>query len=407
MQNPNVKAAREQADVRIRDWSNAGLKILKPTAGGLTAIPTTFALTKQGDDAVAAVDDLVEMVAANGFDYRAEAEATVEAMRTTMLGIATVTVLIGLSLAAAFAFSFSRPISAAMQVAERVAEGNLSDRINLGRRDELGRLLKSLAIMQANLKARADEELTLMSSKDQTAAEQLNRRKRIEAEIEAFRSTVTSVLTNTDRMTGELTETAQTLSSIARAAGQQSAETASTADATSANVQTVAAATSQLGDSVQAIKGKIHDATQIVQRASGMAGKANETMGALASSAQHIDEVVGFIRNIAGQTNLLALNATIEAARAGEDLRWSRPKSRRSRSRPQRQPRKSHLKSPRCNRRPSKPSTMLEPSQLSWLISTASRLRLPPQSTSRMSRRRTYPGISGRRLRGLPASRKA
>src|SRR5205807_2315897 len=49
-----------------------------------------------------------------------------------------------------------------------------------------------------------------------------------------------------------------------------------------------------------------------------MAGTANETIRALASAAQHIDEVVGFIRNIAGQTNLLALNATIEAARAGE-----------------------------------------------------------------------------------------
>ena len=41
-------------------------------------------------------------------------------------------------------------------------------------------------------------------------------------------------------------------------------------------------------------------------------------MGMLASAAQRIDEVVGFIRSIAGQTNLLALNATIEAARAGE-----------------------------------------------------------------------------------------
>jgi methyl-accepting chemotaxis protein len=41
-------------------------------------------------------------------------------------------------------------------------------------------------------------------------------------------------------------------------------------------------------------------------------------MGMLATAAQRIDEVVGFIRNIAGQTNLLALNATIEAARAGE-----------------------------------------------------------------------------------------
>jgi methyl-accepting chemotaxis protein len=318
MQHPNVKAARELAEVRISNWSNAVLKILKPTAGGLTEIPTTFVAMKQGDDAAATVDDLVETVAANGFDYRAEAETTVASLRTTMLGIAIGTVLIGLSLAAGFAYSFSGSISAAMKVAERVAAGNFTDQINVRRRDELGRLLRSLAAMQANLKARADQELTLMSSKDQTAAEQLNRRKHIESEIEAFRSCVASVLTNTDRMTGELTETAQTLSSIARAAGKQSIETASTADATSVNVQTVATATSQLGDSVQAIKGKIQDATQIVQRASGMAGRANETIGALASSAQHIDEVVGFIRNIAGQTNLLALNATIEAARAGE-----------------------------------------------------------------------------------------
>src|SRR4051794_26713825 len=62
MQHPDVKAAREHAELRIRDWSTAVLKILKPTAGGLAEIPTTFAATKQGDDAAAKVDDLVEMV---------------------------------------------------------------------------------------------------------------------------------------------------------------------------------------------------------------------------------------------------------------------------------------------------------------------------------------------------------
>jgi methyl-accepting chemotaxis protein len=80
----------------------------------------------------------------------------------------------------------------------------------------------------------------------------------------------------------------------------------------------VAEAASQLGDSVQAIQSQVQDATTTVQRASGMAVAANETIGALARAAQQIDEVVGFIRTIAGQTNLLALNATIEAARAGE-----------------------------------------------------------------------------------------
>jgi methyl-accepting chemotaxis protein len=172
--------------------------------------------------------------------------------------------------------------------------------------------------MQAGLKARAEEDSALMSSKDQANSEQVSRRTRMEGEIEAFRSTITSVLTNADAMTGQLTETARTLSSIAQAAGQQSIETASSAEETSVNVQTVSTAAGQLGESVQAIEGQLHEATSIVRRASSMADDANETMGALASAAQRIDEVVGFIRNIAGQTNLLALNATIEAARAGE-----------------------------------------------------------------------------------------
>jgi len=120
--------------------------------------------------------------------------------------------------------------------------------------------------MQASLKARKDDELALISGKDQTHAEQVSRRQRIEAEIEAFRSTFTTALANTDRMTGTLTETAETLASIARAAGRQSTEAASTADQTSANVQMVATAAGQLGESVQGVKSKVQDAVAIVQR---------------------------------------------------------------------------------------------------------------------------------------------
>jgi methyl-accepting chemotaxis protein len=212
----------------------------------------------------------------------------------------------------------SKPIFAAMHIAGRVASGTFTDRIEVRRRDELGNLLKSLGVMQASLKARADEDLALMSSKDNENAEQVSRRARMETEIEAFRSTITSVLTDSDAVTGELTQTARTLSSIALAAGQQSIGTASSAEETSVNVQTVSTAAGQLGESVQAIERQLNEATGIVRRASSMAGEANETMGMLATAAQRIDEVVGFIRGIAGQTNLLALNATIEAARAGE-----------------------------------------------------------------------------------------
>jgi methyl-accepting chemotaxis protein len=314
----DVTVALDRAENHLRAWSDAELKVLKPQAGGLTELPAAFVVAQKGDEAVASLDDLVEVVAAYGFGFRTEAEAAVAAARSTMITLTIGTALIGLILALAFAYSMSKPIFAAMHVAERVAAGIFTDQIMVRRRDELGRLLKSLAVMQTNLKARADEDIALMSTKDQMTSEQVSRRQRIEAEVAAFRSAITSALASADTMTGKLTETARTLSSIAHAAGQQSTEMASAADVTSTNVQTVAAAADQLGESVQTITAQLHDATGVVQRASVMAGEANETIGALASAARHIDEVVGFIRNIAGQTNLLALNATIEAARAGE-----------------------------------------------------------------------------------------
>jgi methyl-accepting chemotaxis protein len=179
VQSASVKTAREKAEAGLRGWSGAGLKILKPAPGGLAEIPTTFSLMQQGDEAAASLDDLVELVAAYGFDYRTEAEASVAEARTAMLGIALGTAFVGIIIAIAFAYSLSKPISAAVRIAERVASGNFADDITVRRRDELGRLLKSLAVMQASLRARADQDLALMSSKDETHAQQFNRRQRI------------------------------------------------------------------------------------------------------------------------------------------------------------------------------------------------------------------------------------
>ena len=73
----DVNTALERTETALRDWSETGLKIVKPQAGGVTALPMLFSVTQKGDAAAAAVDDLVEMVAAYGFDVRTEAEATV------------------------------------------------------------------------------------------------------------------------------------------------------------------------------------------------------------------------------------------------------------------------------------------------------------------------------------------
>src|SRR3954467_15260102 len=47
VQSPTVGGAREKGESRVREWSSAGLKLLKPAPGGVTALPVTFALMQQ------------------------------------------------------------------------------------------------------------------------------------------------------------------------------------------------------------------------------------------------------------------------------------------------------------------------------------------------------------------------
>jgi signal transduction histidine kinase/ActR/RegA family two-component response regulator len=165
--NEDVTAALVRARARVHDWSEAALRVLDPPPTGLTSIPAPFVVEKKGDEAVAALDDLVEVVAAYGFEYRVTAEATVRASRIMLLALSIGTALAGLMLAVAFSHSMSKPILASMQFAEGIAAGVLTNRIQVTRSDELGRLQHSLVAMQSSLKARAE---ALVAAKDAAEA---------------------------------------------------------------------------------------------------------------------------------------------------------------------------------------------------------------------------------------------
>jgi diguanylate cyclase (GGDEF)-like protein len=166
VESDGVLAALSKAEDRIRDWSDTAFVLLKPAPAGLTMAPAAFSVTQRGDDAGTALDDLVEAVAAYSLEYRMAAEATVAGARKTLLLLAIGTALVGIMLAISFSYSMSRPITEATQLAERVASGNFADQIVSARHDELGRLLRSLAAMQARLKTRADEDYAMMEKLD-------------------------------------------------------------------------------------------------------------------------------------------------------------------------------------------------------------------------------------------------
>jgi methyl-accepting chemotaxis protein len=93
-------------------------------------------------------------------------------------------------------------------------------------------------------------------------------------------------------------------------------------------LQQTAATMEELGTTVRNNAGSAQQANQLAQSASAVAvqggevvGKVVSTMQDITTSSRKIGDIIGVIDGIAFQTNILALNAAVEAARAGEQGR--------------------------------------------------------------------------------------
>jgi methyl-accepting chemotaxis protein len=205
-------------------------------------------------------------------------------------------VLLGIGLAYLITRSITTPINQAVQVASKVASGNLSVTIDSTRTDEVGRLMAALATMVTGLRDLvrgietgandiASSAHELSSVTDQTSIG-INQQKQ-----------------ETDQVATAMNEMTATVADIARNAEQAFEVARSAAD--------------QAKEGDQAV-------SHTVSRISDLSREVGDTMGKireLQAETGNIGTVLDVIKSVAEQTNLLALNAAIEAARAGEQGR--------------------------------------------------------------------------------------
>jgi methyl-accepting chemotaxis protein len=229
-----------------------------------------------------------------GADAAAEAAAAMYQRALWIVATIIVVALIAtLLLAWALTRSITTPINQALEVARRIAAGNLSGEIASSGKDEAAQLLDALAEMQGNLRstirgisesaqqlASAAEEMSSVMEQSTRGLQQQN------DQIEQAATAVTEMSTAVDEV-------------AANAVSSAEASEASNEDSKHGHVQ-VSETISSIQELVSAVLG------------------ASEQAEGLATQAQDISNVLEVIRGIAGQTNLLALNAAIEAARAGE-----------------------------------------------------------------------------------------
>lgn len=189
--------------------------------------------------------------------------------------------------------SIVSPLAEAVVVADRIADGDLTQRIKINGSDEPAHLLIALKKMQISLHdtiKRISESSNMLAS----ASEELH------AVTEDTNRGLNQQSAEIDQAATAVNEMTAAVEEVARNAVNTADDSKAADKSTYQGRETV----SQALESINKLVGNISDTSSEVK--------------ILAQSAGEISQVLVVIRSIAEQTNLLALNAAIEAARAGD-----------------------------------------------------------------------------------------
>ena len=309
--NPN--SSTEQAAARRLDIALKGIATLNGAFGAAHADSITqleaallgyqravqnFTTTsREIDNAVQSTIDAGESITLLTKDMYASQLAArdddIAQVRTLQLSGTALAMVLGLFAALIIAQQITRPLQDTLAVVERIAAGDLTQDMNVTRRDELGALQQGIQRMGStlrNLIGGIRDGVTQIAS----AAEELS------AVTEQTSAGVNSQKTETDQVATAMHEMSATVHEVARNAEEASAA------ATEADKQ------ARAGDTV------VTEAIIQIERLTDEVGRSAVAMDELEQESARIGKVMDVIKAVAEQTNLLALNAAIEAARAGE-----------------------------------------------------------------------------------------
>jgi methyl-accepting chemotaxis protein len=288
--NPGQQERLQRLAAEQQKWLDSAidptLKLRRTTLDADIAAVLAMEQEGKGKHGMDAMRKLVAEIKAEESSLMGERAKTAAALATTMSRTLVGGGILALLLAAAVAFWLARnitaPLRVAVELAQRVAKGDLTAKVSVNSKDETGELMAALKEMNDSLlgivaRVRTGTDTIAIASTEINAGNQ-------------------DLSTRTEQQASSLEETASSMEELTSTV-KQNADNARQANQLAAT----AADNAVRGGEVVA---------QVV-----------DTMGSINESARRIADIIGVIDGIAFQTNILALNAAVEAARAGEQGR--------------------------------------------------------------------------------------